>query len=315
MIGANFSSRRNREKQKEDTEYYRNNFNRKECIWPKIKKLCKSQNLELNVKPSRVPRGHGKLAAPPGLAVHQAQGNKNSNLPNQKTDNEVCYCGRASNHEVSKDIPESLIQKVLEKFERKSQTNDDPTITKLTCGVTYDEIVKKLNVTNSGSQGLTKKENRQLGLLDLPTNSFGTLEFRGLGEGSKAKYLRLSNEGPGITTQQSGLSGPVTGTTHQNCTHGDSDPRIPPKFDLYEKTLEVLTSKWNMDSPDLIISVHGSDHLEKKFIYSQNEKENKFLFDNMVKYNKIKNSIGRKRAGFNIVKSSKSLGFSPPDNY
>lgn len=44
MTHANITSKRNREKQKEEINFFKNNFNRRECIWPEILKqldICK----------------------------------------------------------------------------------------------------------------------------------------------------------------------------------------------------------------------------------------------------------------------------------
>ena len=99
------------------------------------------------------------------------------------------------------------------------------------------EVTKNLNLTNDHFIARTSRRThtRLKGTVDLPTNAFGTLEFRGTGDGNKSKYLRLTNE-----------------------TNGQNLENVVDK---------VLFGKWGMNTPNLVISVIGcfkSDELFKR---------------------------------------------------
>ena len=139
------------------------------------------------------------------------------------------------------------------------------------------EVTKNFNLTNDHLPDFIARTSRRThtrlkGTVDLPTNAFGTLEFRGTGDGNKSKYLRLTNE-----------------TSGQN---------------LENVVDKVLFGKWGMNTPNLVISVIGcfkSDELFKRMPTMDSKNYENFESKN---FETLVSAKARKVIGDAIIKAA-----------
>ena len=146
-INLNNNSKRSRERREIDREHYKNNFFRKECIWPLIEKNFPESGLENtnylleNLTNNRKNRRQQRMNALNNLAydIYNNDAEHNSNVVEPIKNNnshtnigpqsQICLCGRKRGHCIPKDVPTDRINYALDQIDSilKNSNNNHPT--------------------------------------------------------------------------------------------------------------------------------------------------------------------------------------------